>query len=88
MASMPASTSHLHTWIDSSSVLPDEPMCSGVSASANSCALIFIWKWKSLPTFARTALHDSRTKRARFSSGPPYSSLRSLIAELRNCVIR
>ena len=30
----------------------------------------------------------SRTNRARFSSVPPYSSLRSLIAELRNCVMR
>ena len=85
---MPASTSHLHTWIESSSVLPDDPMCSGVSASACSCALIFIWKWKSLPTLARTALTMSSTKRARFSSEPPYSSLRSLMAELRNCVIR
>ena len=30
-------------------------MWNGVSASAYSCALIFIWKWKSLPTLARTA---------------------------------
>ena len=50
--------------------------------------LIFICRWKSLPTVARIARTMSSTKRARFSSGPPYSSLRSLIAELRNCVIR
>ena len=88
MASTPASTSHLHTWTDSASVLPDGPMLKSASASSNSWALIFICRWKSWPTLARMARTTSRTNRARFSSGPPYSSLRSLIAELRNWVIR
>ena len=33
-------------------------MLNGVSASSNSWALIFICRWKSLPTLARTASHD------------------------------
>src|SRR5215208_42187 len=58
------------------------------SALLNSVALIFICRWKSRPTRARIPWTISRTNRARFSSTPPYSSSRSLIAELRNWVIR
>ena len=61
---------------------------SGRRALLNSVALIFICRWKSRPTRARIAWTISRTNRARFASTPPYSSVRSLIAELRNCVIR
>ena len=38
-------------------------------------ALIFICRWKSSPTRARIARTISSTKRARFSSEPPYSSV-------------
>ena len=53
----------------------------GRNASAFSVVLIFTWRWKSSPTSLRTARTVSSRRRARFSSEPPYSSLRSLMAE-------
>ncbi len=84
--STPASTSHLHTWIDSSSVVPS--FAHGKSALPSSIALILNWRWKSSPISLRIARTTSSGKRARFSSEPPYSSVRSLMAGERNCVIR
>ncbi len=42
----------------------------------------------SCPTSARTAWRTSRRNRIRFSSDPPYSSVRTLLAGDRNCSIR
>ena len=48
--------------------------------------LILKPRQKSGPTSRFTARTTSSAKRARFSSSPPHSSLRSLIADERNCV--
>ena len=86
MASAPSCSIHWHTWIDSSSVFPF--FSHGNSALLLSTALIFACRWNSGPSSLRMARMTSRRKRARFRSEPPYSSVRSLIAELRNCVNR
>ena len=85
--STPASfISHLQTWIESTIVVPLPHQ--GNSASWWSTAVILNWTWKSSPTSRRIACMISIGSRARFSSEPPYSSSRSLIAGERNCVIR
>jgi hypothetical protein len=86
IASAPASSTHLQIWIESSSVLPR--LSQKITALLWSTALILTWRWKSWPTSRRISRTISSRKRARFSSEPPNSSSRSLIAELRNCVIR
>ena len=88
MASTPASSSHLQTWIDSSSGVArraDAEERDRVVVLLHADLHLQVEVAADPPRIARTI---SSTKRARFSSGPPYSSLRSLIAELRNCVIR
>ena len=63
-------------------------LAQGKSVLASSIALILNCRWKSAPTSLRIARTTSSGKRARFSSEPPYSSVRSLIAGLRNWVMR
>ena len=86
IASAPASSSQRQTWTESSIVFPAPSQ--GRKAFACSVVETFTWTWKSCPTSARIALTVSSSSRARFSSGPPYSSSRSLMAEERNCVNR
>ena len=86
IASAPASSAQRQTWTDSGSLLPR--FSHGITALLWSTALILTWRWKSSPTSRRIARMISSRKRARFSSEPPNSSRRSLIPELRNCVIR
>ena len=83
---MPTSSSHLTTCKVSSIVVPF--FSHGKIALPLSTALIFDWTWKSSPTSARMARMTSSRKRARLASDPPYSSVRSLMAGLRNCVNR
>src|SRR5262249_33706171 len=84
--SAPSSSHHLQTWMYSSRVLPF--FSQGKRLLFASKAFILTGRWKSVPPSRRMDRIPSRRKRKRFSSEPPYSSFRSLIAEERNWVKR